>query len=414
MRVLLSHPTGNANVRAVLDGFYSVDMLHSFHTSVATYPNNVFGWLSRIPGGKDFLKRTYPPHIQSYTKLYPFRELGRMFAHKLQRRSLIAHEKGVFSVDQIYHSIDRQISRYVTKKNGIDAVYAYEDGAFTSFQKARENNIACLYDLPTGYWKAARMLLREEIVRRPEWANTFTGFKDSEEKLNRKDQELAFSDEIYVASTFTANTLKYYGSEVPSVKIIPYGFPPVNPYHIEAKLKRRKKGEKIKLLFVGKLSQQKGIADIFEVIKKFKSNVELTLIGSLYDSKVLHQEIKNYHYLGTMPHHSVLEQMYLHDVLLFPSLFDGFGMVMTEAMSQGTPVIASDRSAGPDIIQHGKNGWLIPAGHVQSLEQTIENIISNPDQIRDISQAAAETAAQRPWLQYGLDIAKSAQEYIQK
>jgi glycosyltransferase involved in cell wall biosynthesis len=41
--------------------------------------------------------------------------------------------------------------------------------------------------------------------------------------------------------------------------------------------------------------------------------------------------------------------MRVNDVLVFPSLFDGFGMVITEAMSQGTPVIVSERSAGPGL-----------------------------------------------------------------
>src|SRR5690606_2438480 len=272
-KILLSHPTGNANVRAVLAGLHSAEQLHSFHTSVATYPNNIFDWMSRFPGGKEFLKRSYPPYAQCYTKQYPYKELGRILAGKLSLKDLTAHELGKFSVDQVYHHIDRQVANYISRRSDINAVYTYEDGALASFHAAKEKNAFCLYDLPTGYWKANRILLEQEIERRPEWADTFRGFKDSEEKLLRKDQELVLADTIYVASSFTADTLKYFKDELPPVEIIPYGFPPVKLEHIEAKLKRLKLNGKIKLLFVGKLSQQKGLADIFEVVKKYQNYV---------------------------------------------------------------------------------------------------------------------------------------------
>ena len=48
-----------------------------------------------------------------------------------------------------------------------------------------------------------------------------------------------------------------------------------------------------------------------------------------------------------------------HDVFVFPSLFEGFGLVITESMSQGTPVITTDRTAGPDLIKNDENGWLL-------------------------------------------------------
>jgi glycosyltransferase involved in cell wall biosynthesis len=49
--------------------------------------------------------------------------------------------------------------------------------------------------------------------------------------------------------------------------------------------------------------------------------------------------------------HEVLREMQRHDVLVFPSLFEGFGLVIVEAMSQGLPVITTSHTAGPDIIE---------------------------------------------------------------
>jgi glycosyltransferase involved in cell wall biosynthesis len=93
-----------------------------------------------------------------------------------------------------------------------------------------------------------------------------------------------------------------------------------------------------------------------------------------------------------------------HDVLVFPSLFEGFGLVITEAMSQGTPVITTDRTAGPDLITHGKNGWLIQAGSTESLVQQLEMLVKNPVAVKEAGANARKTAAARPWCIYGSEL----------
>ena len=95
------------------------------------------------------------------------------------------------------------------------------------------------------------------------------------------------------------------------------------------------------------------------------------------------------------------------DVLVFPSLFEGFGLVITEAMSQGTPVITTDRTAGPDLITHGENGWLIEAGSTEALKQAIEELLYRPEMIESTGRAAMETARLRPWEVYGMELAKA-------
>ena len=58
--------------------------------------------------------------------------------------------------------------------------------------------INCIYDLPIGYWKSARLLMQNEFDTNPDWSSTLTGFNDSSDKLNKKDQELALADVIFI------------------------------------------------------------------------------------------------------------------------------------------------------------------------------------------------------------------------
>ncbi|MBD8389760.1 glycosyltransferase family 4 protein [Dysgonomonas sp. BGC7] len=400
MKIILSHPTGNANSRATAEGFIEAGLLSYFYTTIAVFPETLLHKLGKLPFLSLIQRRMYNPVLRQYTKTYCRYELGRMISMKMKLNKLIEHDEDPFSVASVYKHLDKKIATDLPALalKGADSIYAYSDGAMYSFIEAKKCGVKCFYDLSTGYWRAFHKLLSEEKERYPQWSDTFSGFKDSKEKLERKDREIALADMIIVASRFTAETLKEYPGKLPPIKIVPYGFPPIekeNRVYDDFKDNR-----KLKLLFVGKLTQPKGLADVFEAIRELKDKVQLTLVGSMTDNEALKNEISEHTYLGTLPHKEVLKVMREHDILLFPSLFDGFGMVMTEAMSQGTPVIASDRSAAPDLIEHGKNGWLIPSGSVISLSRIIEELSATPSNIIEVGKAAMETARKRPWSMY--------------
>jgi glycosyltransferase involved in cell wall biosynthesis len=406
MKLLLSHPTGNANVRAVATGLAKANLLTAFYTALAVFKGRGLYRVGNLGLFSELHRRQFDTCLEVFTHIYPYRELGRMIASKQGWNRLVEREKGMFSIDVVYQSLDKHIACQLLRtkiKASLMGVYGYEDGAAFTFEEAKRLELKCFYDLPTGYWRASRKLLTVEIERCPEWAETFTGFKDSSKKLERKDKELALADVVIVASKFTADTLKEYPGKLPPVVIIPYGFPPAfeNREYEGFEKKRR-----LKLLFVGKLTQQKGIADLFEAIKGLEKLVELTIVGhKSANIKILDDELAKHNYIPTLPHHEILKLMRAQDVLVFPSLFDGFGMVITEAMSQGTPVIASERSAGPDLIRHGENGWLIKAGSPLSLRKIIEELIENPDSIEKAGRVATESARQRTWEIYGKEMA---------
>ena len=75
-KVVISHPTGNANVRGCVDGLYKANILHSFHTSIACFPNTFFYKL--CIGPLAFIKkRTYSGFLRKFTKTYPTKEILR-------------------------------------------------------------------------------------------------------------------------------------------------------------------------------------------------------------------------------------------------------------------------------------------------------------------------------------------------
>jgi len=411
MKILISHPTLNTNVKAAVNGFLKQKSLYQLYTAVAIFPGQFLFLVGKIKLFSEFKKRQLSSKWQPYTKSKAIYELGRLLASKLKLQQLIAHEKGVFCIDRVYHKHDVWVAKSLkkAKNNDLKAIYAYEDGALTTFTTAKKLGIACIYDLPIGYWRSARELLQQEAINQPAWASTITGLKDSTEKLARKDTELALADQIIVASQFTKNTLSLYPGKLAPITVIPYGFPEVAKHRTYEPVENRP----LKMLYVGSLGQRKGISYLFEATNALKERVSLTVVGkkSSPNCDILNQELKKHQYIESLPHNEILQLMQNHDILVFPSLFEGFGLVITEAMSQGTPVITTNRTAGPDLIEHNKTGWVVEAGSSEALQKCIENILEKPNLVAKIGTAAMQAAAKRPWATYSKELAAHIQQH---
>jgi glycosyltransferase involved in cell wall biosynthesis len=404
MKIVLSHPTSNEVSRYAVNGLLEADALSEFHTAIAVFPGTLLSKISTIKGLQELNRRSFSPSLESFTKTSPWLEMGRQVALKMKLSALTAHESGMFSVDAIYKNLDKAVANSLKSSNrkGITGIYAFEDGALNSFTEAKKQGIKCLYDLPIGYWRAAKRLLALEKERWPEWSATLSGFKDSEEKLQSKDRELLLADQIFVGSNFTKETLKDFPGKLAPVTVIPYGFPEVIAHREYTSTKNRK----LKLLFVGGLSQRKGIADLFAVADQLKDDVELTVVGrkTTEECEALNTELTKHNWIPSLPHDQILELMKQYDVLVFPSLFEGFGLVITEAMSQGLPVITTERTIGPNFINNCENGWLIEAGSTNALQRAIEHLLNNPDQVTSAGRAAMQTANNRTWSQYQTEL----------
>jgi glycosyltransferase involved in cell wall biosynthesis len=406
-RLLFSHPTGNANVRAALAGLFEAGMLEEFHTTIACFRGNIWNYMGKKKWGREFKRRAFDERLHQFTVQHPFLELGRMLSSRLKFNKLVRHETGIFSTDAVYRTLDRVTARHLQDfPKSYGGVYTYEDGALETLTVAREQGLAGIYDLPIGYWRTARKLLEGEFERMPEWANTLTGFKDSNEKLERKDTELAKATKIMVASSFTAQSLKDYPGKLVTPQVITYGFPSVASKLTRPARGRVTKEQPLRLLFVGGLSQRKGIADLFASVKILGAAVSLTVIGGKVTEScsILDKELARHRWIPSLPHERILEEMRAHDVFVFPSLFEGFGLVITEAMSQGTPVITTDRTAGPDLITHEEDGWLIKAGSTEALVQQLEKLVAHPEAVTAAGILAWKTAAARPWSVYGREL----------
>jgi hypothetical protein len=186
--LILSHPTGNTFVRALLSSLEEHHLLKSFYTSVAVQRED---WrLKCMPQGlrEELLRRTYDIPENRIIR-FPVRELIRLAASRLHAPTLTKHETGIACVDAVYADLDSRVAKSLLNTSSVgnvSGVYCYEDCALQTFRAAKKLGLRCCYDLPIAYWQTIEHLLEEEAARWPAWEPTLVGTRDSQAKRQRR------------------------------------------------------------------------------------------------------------------------------------------------------------------------------------------------------------------------------------
>lgn len=402
--IFLSHPTGNANVRAIAKGLASKGILYQFNTTIAAFPGNIWFILGGFGPLAEFRKRNFDTILQPLTKSYPWYELGRSLANKLKIKSLVKHESGKFSIDQIYIRFDKQVARKLlnAKKNGVTAVYAYEDGALETFKVAKKLGLICIYDLPIAYWEIGRKLMLEEAIRLPNWAETLGGgIKDSPKKLERKRKELELADIVVGPGSFVLNSLPEWAKNKKTIQS-PFGSPKFIEPSCTKESISMEISKPLRILFVGSMGQRKGLGDLFEAMKIVNNpNIELIVLGSLLAPLDFYKsEFTNFKHEVGRAHSEVLILMQSCDVFCLPSIVEGRALVMQEAMSQGLPIIITANTGGEDLVIEGETGFLIPIRSPKAIAEKINWFFENQSCISEMGEKAKIHAAKYTWKNY--------------
>lgn len=169
--------------------------------------------------------------------------------------------------------------------------------------------------------------------------------------------------------------------------------------------KEDSKLRKIRIVFSGALSKDKGQLDLIEAVNImpdiYKKRIQVEFIGEgeLSYTKYLKDKVLNYglsdsvKFLGYISQASNLYRMY--DIGIIGSRAEAFGRVTVEYMASGLAVIASDAGANPELIKDGVNGLLYESGNSLDLVQKIKVLMDNPDIVKKLSYRAKDDVYKR-------------------
>jgi glycosyltransferase involved in cell wall biosynthesis len=138
--------------------------------------------------------------------------------------------------------------------------------------------------------------------------------------------------------------------------------------------------------FVGRLSVQKGVKymlDAFKLVAEKFKNVHLVIVGTGELEEMVKESATELnledriHLLGFRK--DIPDLMRTFDIFLLPSLWEGFGIVLIEAMAAGKPVVATNTSSIPEIVEDGRSGILVPPENAEAISDALKKIISEPE-----------------------------------
>lgn len=401
MKLLVSHPTLNQFSKNLVLGLLKKKMFYKLYTSIAIFPSQLLYKLGGIPKFKDLKRRSLDSSWQTFTKSKSFFGFGCLLASKLHLDFLVAHETGFFCIDKVYQKHDKWVATTLdrAKKNGLTAVYAYEDGALETFKAAKKIGLECIYDLPIAYHVLLQELLHEEASRKPSWALTLGGgIHDSKIKLKRKREELELADTIVVPSDFVRKSLPNWATEK-KIILSPFGTPnSLLQFDLEDKSSNN---TRLRILFAGSMTQRKGLGDLFDAMKLVDtSKVELVILGSLAAPLSFYMDQVEFTYEPTRSHDKVLELMRSCDVFCLPSIVEGRALVIQEAMSQGLPIIITANTGAEDLIVHQETGFLVPIRSPEAIAEKINWFINNRTKIFQMAKNAKQLADTYSWDSY--------------
>lgn len=164
-----------------------------------------------------------------------------------------------------------------------------------------------------------------------------------------------------------------------------------------------KEENKIEVIFVGQFIHRKGIDLLLEAMEPLfseYSNLYLTLIGGGDLMAALSEQItslgltERINFEGVMGILEIRARMAVADIMVLPSRWDGWGMVVNEAFSVGVPVIVSDRCGSADIVRDGVNGYIFRSEDVADLRRCLSQFIEKKSDW-PCFRAAAKATGQR-------------------
>ena len=278
--------------------------------------------------------------------------------------------------------------QWVSKKiPAADYLVAGVGHALETFRMAKSRNIRCILDVTTNHVDQFGESQDQEIKK-------FGGQITLHPRLRKKVRdEYQIADRIRVMSEVSKNSLVERGVEAGKIFV---ATPPIsNPSAPTMNLS----GDIFRVVFVGLLEPAKGFHYLVEAFKALRGNCQLDLYGgpglrgvARYLKKATESDLR----IKVIPKtvQGCFEEVYCKaSVLVLPSLSDGFGYVVGEAMACGVPVIVTSSCGAADLVKDGVAGFVVPPSDSQALLSVLEYCQKNPQARNRLGKAGISLSA---------------------
>jgi glycosyltransferase involved in cell wall biosynthesis len=405
LSVTLLQPAGGPFVLQAARAFAEVGALCRLVTTVVDRPDSlVQRGMCRLASlaGYDLarqLRRRAAVDIPARKVVaYPWRELCRQAASRLDRSRVVT--------DRVWEWAETGFDRWVARHalRGATAVYGYEHACRSSLEEGKRRGLLCIYDVPAPEHEFTHRLLEREAERYPELCDSYRQHVRQRplhlRRTERRHREWQAADLVVAASAFTRDSYSTY-PQPEKTRVVPYGAPPPDVRGADG----GSRGEgPLRVLWAGTFSARKGAHYLIDAWRRAGLSDREAVLDQhgavTLPPGMLARAPAGFRFRGSLPREELFDAYRAADVFVFPTLCDGFGMVVTEAFSRGLPVLTTRNAGAADLVRPGENGLLVRAGDADDLATALRWCVANREQLQAMRPAALATAAGWQWADY--------------
>lgn len=318
---------------------------------------------------------------------------------------LLRRPASVWSAERL----GRAAAAVANRRGGV--LISYSTYAYEAFPRCRPGIRRILFQMHPHADACVDVVESLSTDRRGRDKNIEWEFLLPERSFQRYRDEWRLAEGILSASTYTKRTLVEAGASPSRIAVIPYGALPMKELPREEKI-----DQPLRLLFVGSFVRRKGALVLAEAARQVRdSGVEFHACGrGLVEGEVMTAfREANFQIHWNCPDMELQRLRARCDLFVFPSLLEGFAHVVLESMNAGLPVIATDRTCAPDLVEEGRHGWVVPAGDVHSLVTRLRWCAAHKKEVRGMRSEVRRRARKYDWLRFRRDVVSSTVALLQ-
>lgn len=342
MRSILSYPGTMAHAQQIALALHERGWLKAFVTSFHYCPQGLCDRFLRALSSRHaatlrqhLLRRSIEAVPADLVQGYPGWEVLRSLAAK--------GGAGPVAVDRVWDLMSRRFDAVVARRHmeETDAIHAFEYTALASFQRAGETRAKRILHLPSLSSRHFETIRQRELRRWKQLDDANAAYFSNRfpRRQARRDAEIGLADLIIANSALTARSHIAQGADPSKIVTVPLAAPPVVERPCPAD---RQSADTLRVLYAGNVTIGKGVPYLLEAWRQLPagSRARLEVYGKMALPRDLFPTASDtIQFHGPRPRQELFRAFQQADVLVFPSLADGFGMVVAEAMAHGLPVI---------------------------------------------------------------------------
>jgi glycosyltransferase involved in cell wall biosynthesis len=261
-----------------------------------------------------------------------------------------------------------------------------------------------------------RKIFLDEIQRQPrfgaslKWENELGA---PEDHFQRLCSESRLANGWVVASSYTAATLAENGVPRDQIHVVPYG---VDFTQFPCRTSPPPETGPFRVMWVGSMTQRKGLSYFLDAIAALpQENLEVLICGYFdIDADVIRERgIRSIRVLKGLPTAALTAELRAADLFVLPSLAEGFGHAIIEALASGLPVLTTASTCAPDVMIDGRHGFIVPIRDSHALVDRINWGRAHRSELYQMGLAAAAHVRQFTWERFRKGIVAAYQKMVE-